>query len=201
MASPCPSHSSTQASRSPSSDQPGRPADSPAGGTTTAPPVVGQPRHAEGAAGPQRHRTPRRRVCLPPCQERRSPSSVPPAIARGGPAPCAHKPAPAPRGHRARCGRGRCATGNAAGGTSRSPAGAAASALSSRVAAAMSTAAWCAPAHRSALRRGDRPDGAGTAGVFAKVPGRTWACRMLTRVLPLGRAAVTGRGGKLYPSG
>lgn len=39
----------------------------------------------------------------------------------------------------------------------------------------------------------------GPQGVFAKVPGLDWAYRMvITRVLPLGRAAVVERDGELY---
>ena len=38
----------------------------------------------------------------------------------------------------------------------------------------------------------------GPQGVFAKVPGLDWGYRMLTRVLPLGRATVTERDGDLY---
>jgi nitrite reductase/ring-hydroxylating ferredoxin subunit len=38
----------------------------------------------------------------------------------------------------------------------------------------------------------------GPQGVFAKVPGLGSAFMMLTRVLPLGRAAVTERDGELY---
>jgi hypothetical protein len=34
--------------------------------------------------------------------------------------------------------------------------------------------------------------------VFAKVPGLGWGFRMLTRVLPLGRAAVVERDGDLF---
>jgi len=38
----------------------------------------------------------------------------------------------------------------------------------------------------------------GPQGVFAKVPGLDFGYRMLTRVLPLRRAAVVERGGDLY---
>jgi nitrite reductase/ring-hydroxylating ferredoxin subunit len=38
----------------------------------------------------------------------------------------------------------------------------------------------------------------GPQGVFAKIPGLDWGFRMLTRVLPLGRATVTERQGELY---
>jgi nitrite reductase/ring-hydroxylating ferredoxin subunit len=38
----------------------------------------------------------------------------------------------------------------------------------------------------------------GPQGVFAKVPGLDWGYRMLTRVLPLGRATVVERAGDLY---
>jgi nitrite reductase/ring-hydroxylating ferredoxin subunit len=38
----------------------------------------------------------------------------------------------------------------------------------------------------------------GPQGVFAKVPGLDWAYRMLTRVVPLGRATVVERDGDLY---
>ena len=41
----------------------------------------------------------------------------------------------------------------------------------------------------------------GPQGVFAKVPGLDFGYRMLTRVLPLGRAAVTERDGELYLGG
>jgi hypothetical protein len=51
------------------------------------------------------------------------------------------------------------------------------------------------------LRRRDRSDGPGPQGIFAKVPGLDFGYRMLTRVLPLGRAAVTERDGELYLAG
>jgi nitrite reductase/ring-hydroxylating ferredoxin subunit len=38
----------------------------------------------------------------------------------------------------------------------------------------------------------------GPQGVFAKVPGLDWGYRMLTRMLPLGRATVVDRDGDLY---
>jgi len=38
----------------------------------------------------------------------------------------------------------------------------------------------------------------GPQGVFAKIPGLDFGYRMLTRVLPLGRAAVVERDGDLY---
>ncbi len=41
----------------------------------------------------------------------------------------------------------------------------------------------------------------GPQGVFAKVPGLGFGFRMLTRVLPLGRAVVTERDGDLYVAG
>ena len=41
----------------------------------------------------------------------------------------------------------------------------------------------------------------GPGGVFAKVPGLDLGYRMLTRVLPLGRAAVTERDGDIYLGG
>ena len=41
----------------------------------------------------------------------------------------------------------------------------------------------------------------GPQGNFAKVPGLDFGYRMLTRVLPLGRAVVTERAGELYISG
>ena len=41
----------------------------------------------------------------------------------------------------------------------------------------------------------------GPQGIFAKVPGLDFGYRLLTRVLPLGRAAVTERGGELYLAG
>ena len=41
----------------------------------------------------------------------------------------------------------------------------------------------------------------GPQGIFAKVPGLDFGYRMLTRVLPLGRAPVTERDGELYIAG
>ena len=41
----------------------------------------------------------------------------------------------------------------------------------------------------------------GPQGIFAKVPGLDFGYRMLTRVLPLGRARVTERDGVLYVGG
>jgi hypothetical protein len=41
----------------------------------------------------------------------------------------------------------------------------------------------------------------GPQGILAKVPGLDFGYRMLTRVLPLGRAAVTERDGELYIGG
>ncbi len=41
----------------------------------------------------------------------------------------------------------------------------------------------------------------GPQGIFAKVPGLDFGYLMLTRVLPLGRAAVTERDGELYIGG
>jgi nitrite reductase/ring-hydroxylating ferredoxin subunit len=41
----------------------------------------------------------------------------------------------------------------------------------------------------------------GPRGIFAKVPGLDFGYRMLTRVLPLGWAAVTERDGELYLDG
>jgi hypothetical protein len=38
-------------------------------------------------------------------------------------------------------------------------------------------------------------------GIFAKVPGLDFGYRVLTRVLPLGRAPVTERAGELYIGG
>src|SRR5215469_5844186 len=57
------------------------------------------------------------------------------------------------------------------------------------------------PWHRSAydVRTGRMVRG--PQGIFAKVPGLDFGYRMLTRVLPLGRAAVTERDGELYIAG
>ena len=41
----------------------------------------------------------------------------------------------------------------------------------------------------------------GPQGIFARVPGLDFGYRMLTRVLPLRRAAVTERDGELYIGG
>jgi nitrite reductase/ring-hydroxylating ferredoxin subunit len=41
----------------------------------------------------------------------------------------------------------------------------------------------------------------GPQGIFARVPGLDFDYRMLTRVLPLGRAPVTERDGELYVGG
>jgi nitrite reductase/ring-hydroxylating ferredoxin subunit len=57
------------------------------------------------------------------------------------------------------------------------------------------------PWHRSAydVRKGRMVRG--PQGIFAKVPGLDFGYRKLTRVLPLGRAAVTQRDGELYIGG
>ncbi len=54
------------------------------------------------------------------------------------------------------------------------------------------------PWHRSAYDVGTGRMVRGPQGVFAKVPGLDFGYRMLTRVLPLGRAPVTERDGELY---
>jgi hypothetical protein len=41
----------------------------------------------------------------------------------------------------------------------------------------------------------------GPRGIFARVPGLDFGYRRLTRVLPLGRAALTERDGELYIDG
>lgn len=41
----------------------------------------------------------------------------------------------------------------------------------------------------------------GPQGIFARLPGLDFGYRMLTQVLPLGRVAVTERGGELYLGG
>jgi len=41
----------------------------------------------------------------------------------------------------------------------------------------------------------------GPQGIFAKIPGLDFGYRMLTRVLPLGRASVNERDGVLYVGG
>jgi 3-phenylpropionate/trans-cinnamate dioxygenase ferredoxin component len=57
------------------------------------------------------------------------------------------------------------------------------------------------PWHRSAydVRTGRMVRG--PQGIFARVPGLDLGYRMLSRVLPLGRVAVTERDGELYISG
>jgi hypothetical protein len=66
-------------------------------------------------------------------------------------------------------------------------------------AASTTTAAWSA---RGTRLRTTSPAAGWSAvrpqGVFAKVPGLDWGYRMLTRVLPLGRATVVEREGDLY---
>jgi nitrite reductase/ring-hydroxylating ferredoxin subunit len=57
------------------------------------------------------------------------------------------------------------------------------------------------PWHRSAYDVGTGRMVRGPQGVFAKVPGLDFGYRMLTRVLPLGRAPVTERDGELYIGG
>ncbi len=57
------------------------------------------------------------------------------------------------------------------------------------------------PWHGSAYDVGTGRMVRGPQGVFAKVPGLDFGYRMLTRVLPLGRAAVTERDGGLYLGG
>jgi len=57
------------------------------------------------------------------------------------------------------------------------------------------------PWHRSAYDVESGRMVRGPQGVFAKVPGLGFGYRMLTRVLPLGRAAVTERDGELYVAG
>jgi nitrite reductase/ring-hydroxylating ferredoxin subunit len=54
------------------------------------------------------------------------------------------------------------------------------------------------PWHHSAYDVGTGRMVRGPQGVFAKVPGLGWSFRMLTRVLPLGRTAVSERDGGLY---
>jgi nitrite reductase/ring-hydroxylating ferredoxin subunit len=54
------------------------------------------------------------------------------------------------------------------------------------------------PWHRSAYDVESGRMVRGPQGAFAKVPGLGFGYRMLTRVLPLGRAAVTERDGELY---
>jgi 3-phenylpropionate/trans-cinnamate dioxygenase ferredoxin component len=57
------------------------------------------------------------------------------------------------------------------------------------------------PWHRSAYDVGTGRMVRGPQGVFAKVPGLDFGYRMLTRVLPLGRAPVTERDGELCIGG
>jgi nitrite reductase/ring-hydroxylating ferredoxin subunit len=57
------------------------------------------------------------------------------------------------------------------------------------------------PWHRSAYDVTTGRMVRGPQGNFAKVPGLDYGYRMLTRVLPLGRTAVTGRDGELYLAG
>jgi len=57
------------------------------------------------------------------------------------------------------------------------------------------------PWHRSAYDVSTGRMVRGPQGVFAKVPGLDFGYRMLTRVLPLGRAPVTERDGELYLGG
>ena len=57
------------------------------------------------------------------------------------------------------------------------------------------------PWHGSAYDVGTGRMVRGPQGIFAKVPGLDFGYRMLTRVLPLGRAAVTERDGELHIGG
>jgi 3-phenylpropionate/trans-cinnamate dioxygenase ferredoxin component len=57
------------------------------------------------------------------------------------------------------------------------------------------------PWHRSAYDVGTGRMVRGPQGIFAKVPGLDFGYRVLTRVLPLGRAPVTERNGELYIGG
>jgi nitrite reductase/ring-hydroxylating ferredoxin subunit len=57
------------------------------------------------------------------------------------------------------------------------------------------------PWHHSAYDTGTGRMVRGPQGIFAKVPGLDFGYRMLTRVLPLGRAPVTERDGELYIGG
>ena len=57
------------------------------------------------------------------------------------------------------------------------------------------------PWHHSAYDVGTGRMVRGPQGIFAKVPGLDAGYRMLTRVLPLGRAPVTERDGELYIGG
>ena len=54
------------------------------------------------------------------------------------------------------------------------------------------------PWHQSAYDVGTGRMVRGPQGKYAKVPGLSFGYRMLTRVLPLGRATVTERDGELY---
>jgi nitrite reductase/ring-hydroxylating ferredoxin subunit len=54
------------------------------------------------------------------------------------------------------------------------------------------------PWHQSAYDVGSGRMVRGPQGAFAKVPGLDFGYRMLTRVLPLGRATVVDRDGDLY---
>jgi hypothetical protein len=97
-------------------------------------------------------------------------------------------------------GVGAMPSGTPTGATSQSRADAATLALTWRAAASTRTAAWFAPGTARPTTSG--PAGwSGTAGVFAKVAGLDFGYRMLTRVLPLGRAPVTERDGELYIGG
>ena len=57
------------------------------------------------------------------------------------------------------------------------------------------------PWHRSAYDVGTGRMVRGPQGIFARVPGLDFGYRMLTRVLPLGRAPVIERDGDLYVGG
>jgi len=57
------------------------------------------------------------------------------------------------------------------------------------------------PWHHSAYDVGTGRMVRGPQGIFARVPGLDFGYRMLTRVLPLGRAPVTERDGDLYVGG
>jgi nitrite reductase/ring-hydroxylating ferredoxin subunit len=57
------------------------------------------------------------------------------------------------------------------------------------------------PWHHSVYDVGTGQMVRGPQGIFAKVPGLDFGYRMLTRVLPLGRAPVTERDGELYIAG
>jgi len=67
--------------------------------------------------------------------------------------------------------------------------------------ACSTTIAILCPRHRSAYDVGTGRMVRGPQGIFAKVPGLDFGYRRLTRVLPLGRAAVTERDGALYICG